>query len=387
METGTCRNRGIFYTVKKATFEEQLESIRENHSYSLSMLHSESDVYICGLSPYASEFLSFLINIGFKGSITFVDDIAANQSFNNYPVVHFSSDLDFDSLFIITSTLYLGRIFGLLKEKTRNIVYIGSLFLDGLKLPEISWYNYDHYYTRVRTVYDNLDSYARLHDVLADGKSQRLLKNIVLFNLTYDLSYAEGMMCTESKPYLENFVCVGSDEVFIDGGGYEGDTLKDFLEVTKRNFCKYYLFEPDKEMLDKARCVSDDDRIVYAQYGLYTKNDSLKFTPTGYNNGFFSDEGMITIPVVSLDEHVNEKITMIKLDIEGLEMECLVGAIKHLVEDRPKLAISVYHKAGDVVDIYKFLDSNLTGYLYYLRVYSHSPISEIVLFAIPQNNE
>lgn len=40
-------------------------------------------------------------------------------------------------------------------------------------------------------------------------------------------------------------------------------------------------------------------------------------------------------------------LTFIKIDLEGWELKALYGAVRHIAEDHPKLAISVYHHAGD----------------------------------------
>ena len=46
-----------------------------------------------------------------------------------------------------------------------------------------------------------------------------------------------------------------------------------------------------------------------------------------------------------------KRITFIKMDIEGAEYEALLGARKLIEINRPRMAISVYHKYEDFVTL------------------------------------
>ena len=77
-------------------------------------------------------------------------------------------------------------------------------------------------------------------------------------------------------------------------------------------------------------------------------------------------------------------VDFIKMDIEGSEMNALIGAEKTLKKFRPKLAISVYHKPDDFVTIPSYLNGLNLGYEFYL---DHHTIHvwETVLYAVPSN--
>ena len=61
---------------------------------------------------------------------------------------------------------------------------------------------------------------------------------------------------------------------------------------------------------------------------------------------------------------------MIKMDIEGAELEALKGCEDIIRNRKPKLAISIYHKAVDFVDILAYLLSLVPEYKLYYRHYS-----------------
>jgi len=74
------------------------------------------------------------------------------------------------------------------------------------------------------------------------------------------------------------------------------------------------------------------------------------------------------------------RIDLIKLDIEGAELEALKGSESVLRNFKPKLAITIYHKFEDFWTIPQFLDGLNLGYRFYIRHFTiHS--EETVLFA------
>lgn len=69
------------------------------------------------------------------------------------------------------------------------------------------------------------------------------------------------------------------------------------------------------------------------------------------------------------------------MDIEGSELEALKGAARHIVVDRPKLAICVYHKPEDMFEIAMYIKSLVPAYRLFLRHYSSTHL-ETVLYAV-----
>ena len=81
---------------------------------------------------------------------------------------------------------------------------------------------------------------------------------------------------------------------------------------------------------------------------------------------------------------INEPVTLIKMDIEGAEQSALKGCLRHIEEDQPKLALSVYHNFEDIWKLAKMVDETTPGYRFYLRYHGGNlwP-SEISLLALP----
>jgi hypothetical protein len=88
---------------------------------------------------------------------------------------------------------------------------------------------------------------------------------------------------------------------------------------------------------------------------------------------------------ISLDEYLkNEKepVTFIKMDLEGAELNALKGAEQTIKEQKPKLAISIYHKPEDIWEIPNLLLELVPDYKFYIRHYTLIG-AETVLYALP----
>jgi len=75
------------------------------------------------------------------------------------------------------------------------------------------------------------------------------------------------------------------------------------------------------------------------------------------------------------------KVDYIKMDVEGHELKVLKGAAETIQTYKPRLALSVYHRGDDLVELPKFLLALNPNYRFYLR--HCAPIwADTVLYAI-----
>lgn len=97
--------------------------------------------------------------------------------------------------------------------------------------------------------------------------------------------------------------------------------------------------------------------------------------------GAVSSDGDILIEVDCIDNILScdEKVTYIKMDIEGSELNALKGAEQHIVRDKPRLGICIYHKQEDLVKIPQYIKSLHPHYQFYVRPHSTMP-TELVLY-------
>lgn len=93
--------------------------------------------------------------------------------------------------------------------------------------------------------------------------------------------------------------------------------------------------------------------------------------------------GQQKIGAVALDNILSDReVTFIKMDIEGAEVAALHGAARIISEQKPRLAISIYHRPEDIWEIPGTILCYNPDYKFYLRHYSFSDY-DTVLYAIP----
>jgi FkbM family methyltransferase len=226
---------------------------------------------------------------------------------------------------------------------------------------------------------NNIEVYKNMYFSLEDDASKRAFLNNMFFRLTYDVRYTfEEDKCIQY--FGSSIVDFNSDDVVVDCGAYNGDTLEQFLQLNK-DFKAYYLFEPDKDLLEQAKTITNDNRIYFVNKGLFSSKKTLRFNKTMGENGCIVDGGNDTIEVISIDEYFKEKVSFIKMDIEGSELEALKGAENAIRQYSPTLAICVYHKPTDYLDIFNYIKSLNSDYKFFLR-HHRNCYAETVLYAV-----
>lgn len=178
-------------------------------------------------------------------------------------------------------------------------------------------------------------------------------------------------------------------EIFVDAGVLDGLSTLDFKDWAGEHYDYAYLFEPNKDV--QKTILSNLGSLNYKliNKGIWDKETSLYFeTGVGANIGGFAvteeENSGEKIPVTTLDnELLDIPVTFIKMDIEGSEYNALIGGEKLIKKYHPKLAISVYHKPEDILDIPNLIREFNPSYRFYLRHYSFS-YSETILYALPR---
>lgn len=188
----------------------------------------------------------------------------------------------------------------------------------------------------------------------------------------------------EKQQYFEkDIIKVDETEVFIDGGGFNGDTTKNFIDFCNGKYEKVYYFEPNKEefKLSKQRLNGVyGNKIVFNNVGVFSRKTKLPFLSDGAGS-CVDENGIEKVDVVALDDEIEGKVTLIKLDVEGAELEALYGAKRIIQQYHPKLAICLYHRPEDIVSIPGYILSLDSSYKFYIRHYCFNQW-ETVLYAI-----
>jgi len=177
-----------------------------------------------------------------------------------------------------------------------------------------------------------------------------------------------------------------SNEVYVDLGCYNGDTIEGFVKFSKGSYKKIYGFEPHPDNYRKTQESVDSSgykNVNLVNKGAWSRTCTLAFGRNSGSDAALHKDGSIKIPVTTVDEVAGgDAVTFIKMDVEGAELEALKGSARTIAKYAPKLAVCVYHKPQDILEIPLYINSLHSGYRFYLRHHTSSSL-ETVLYAVP----
>lgn len=222
---------------------------------------------------------------------------------------------------------------------------------------------------------------------LADERSKEVFRNLLQYKISRDIRLIESIndLPKENQYFASDIIRLQNDEVFVDLGAYTGDTIQVFEQKMRKagkRVKRVYAFEPDPVTCQRLRQnTCGYGHVECIDKGAWSEDTVLHFASEGFWTSTFSEQGDMEVPVWALDQHINEKITFLKADIEGSEREAVLGGGTSISQWRPKIAMCIYHKKEDIFDIPLLLASLNPGYKFYMRHYSELPV-ESVLYAV-----
>jgi FkbM family methyltransferase len=195
-------------------------------------------------------------------------------------------------------------------------------------------------------------------EMLSDECSQETFANQLQLRLLADFECIGSPFPGEQ--YFPGVFSVTNDECFVDCGSYTGDTIRSFLTQTENRFRKVVAFEADSLVVPSletyAKGLGPRAALYNAAVGAHT--GVVHFSGNGIGGGHVNAAGVV-VPCVRLDDALaDERVSFIKMDIEGAELEALEGARHTIERDRPILAVCAYHKPNHlwrIVAALKFL--------------------------------
>ena len=229
---------------------------------------------------------------------------------------------------------------------------------------------------------NNRESYQQTYDLLEDKSSKEIFQKVINFKISYDYNFMRGFVNNFDGQYFDlEFIPKLDNIVFLDGGGYVGDTIPNIIK-NYPNFKKIYMIEPSGLHIKIAkRDFNHIDNIEFINCGLGSKKIKKLEEESNQNN---CNHNFQAVNIDTIDNICNgDRVDFIKLDIEGAEQDAIDGATETIKKYRPILAICIYHKAEDWYKIPQKVLAIDSGYKLYLRHYMQG-IFETVLYFIPE---
>ncbi|WP_295954378.1 FkbM family methyltransferase [Rhodoferax sp.] len=236
---------------------------------------------------------------------------------------------------------------------------------------------------------ERLDDFVRLADRLDDSLSRETLYANLLFRLSYDRNWLRSIGTDASDEYFSmagqpSTFTLGTQEHFCDCGAFEGPVVRKFLAASQWQYGSITAFEPDRTNFAVLSQLSDfpvpDFRPV--NKAVSSRCETLYFEETGTMSSHIVDQGSVTVKTVRLDDEL-ERLSFLKMDVEGFEAKTLHGAAGLLAKQRPRIAACVYHYAQDLLDVVEAIDQHAGDYHFRLRQHNVGYYYDLVLYASP----
>ena len=231
-------------------------------------------------------------------------------------------------------------------------------------------------------VIKNREKLEWLENHLFDEKSRKALEEYLLQRISGVYVKDEH----EHEQYFPNdIIHLQEKEVFIDCGAYHGESTIDFIQHLnhKTDYQKIICFEADRNnYIETKDALKKYKNVEIMLAGVWDREDIIHINIGHGETSRISKNGNECVTVKTIDGVLNgEKVTYIKMDIEGSELKALHGSAKTIKKYKPKLAICIYHRPEDLIEIPRYIYSLRNDYRFYIR--NHSPYGiETVLYAV-----
>lgn len=232
-----------------------------------------------------------------------------------------------------------------------------------------------------------------------EGKKLRLFffKNLEMYKNKYKLVrpkynmevffYDHGLFFANQKirEYIKN-------KDFIDAGAYFGDSALVFMKYSPK---KVYSFEMSaKNSIDYLKTMQlnniPEDKYELVQCAVLDSRKTIHIDDSGRIGTNLFQQGNQKVECIDIDSFAKEKnlkIGFIKADVEGSDLEALLGMKETIQRDRPVISISNYHNPEQFFEMKPLLDEMTKDLNYEITIEDQKPhgryLLDTVIFAYP----
>lgn len=187
--------------------------------------------------------------------------------------------------------------------------------------------------------------------------------------------------------YRKKYTEIQPGEILLDVGTAEGlfplaviDLCQKVMMIEPNGFFIHSLTKTFKSFGKKAE-------IFHTAVGNRNGEISLDGNSLSGHISEYPTEGS-KIPIRRIDDLIQEKITYLKADIEGYELEMLKGAVETIRKYKPTIAITSYHTLNNHREIIDFIKNIVPEYQYYTKGIFHMQCKPVMIhFYLPYENK
>ena len=317
-----------------------IERIKERNVWDY-LKETDLPIALYGMGNGTDMVIEKLNEIGVTAAEVFAsDEFVRGHSFRGYRVKKYSEiceeydDFVIVVCFAVHDDAMLARIKSLSEKHT-------------LFAPNVPIVN-DGVFTR-EFIAEHDEEFERAYSLLSDDFSRQSFIDVLNFKVSGKVEYLFSCEKRKEDIYSE-YLSLGKDEIFMDLGAYDGDTVREFIEATDGEYQKIIAVEADeknyRKLVDKTDGVQN---ITTYDLAVWDKKETLFFEKKKGRNSKLSSAGKVEVQADSVDNILaGERITVLKMDIEGSEERALDGARGTIEQYRPKLYVCAYHRNSDM---------------------------------------
>jgi FkbM family methyltransferase len=238
------------------------------------------------------------------------------------------------------------------------------------------------------------DDYAWLYGRLEDELSRVTLDRIIWAHLTGSVeNFMHACSGTEDWYAFRELIRPRDDDVYVDCGAFDGDTVLLFDRVAEGRYRAMIACEPNPRVFaELARNTADlpADRVHLVCAGTGLEESEFELVDEGYfsatqarspasSTGSGIRHRVQLRPLDTIAAGLRLEPSIIKMDIEGAEHDALRGATCVISRGKPRLSICLYHRHEDILRIPRLIDSIRGDYRFHLRHQSASATDTILV--------
>ncbi|MCC8073971.1 MAG: FkbM family methyltransferase [Clostridiales bacterium] len=349
-----------------------LEKIKEKNVWDVLSL-DKKPIVVYGMGDAAERIIRILNEKGIQISAIFAsDEFVRGHSFLGYKVQKYSDIChSYDDFNVVLAfATHLPEVIEKIKEINKeHTVFAPDIPVAGSGLFTVEY------------IKQNEDKFDFVYNCLADEKSKETYVDILNFKVSGKIDYLLNSFY-EKRSVYSDILKLGDNEVIVDLGAYDGDTIREITDYTNGKYDFIYALEPDEKNYKKLlKNTENFKNILCYNMGAWNCRDTLIFSKKAGRNSKLSAQG-VPVKVTDLDSLIDRDVTMIKMDIEGAEMHALEGAENLIKSCRPKLYVCAYHRNEDLFSLaLKILEMN-SDYKIYFRHSRYIPAWESNFYCV-----
>ena len=334
-------------------------------------------IYLYGMGDGAVKIMSVFRRYGIEIKGIFAsDDFVRGHYFAGYKVMKLSEVEEIEDDFSVVLAFAAG--YDDLVERIINISRRHTLYVPDV--PVIGSGIFTLEYCK-----DHEEELETAYSLLADEQSKNVFASIVNFKISGDIKHLENITTPREEIY-KKIIKPNLNEHYVDLGAYNGDTIKEFMEITKSRYVRIYGVEPDKKNFRKLeRAFSEKGGIELYNSAAWCTDTELPFSSKAGRNSSLSNMGATSemTSARSVDSILKgREASLIKMDVEGAEREALWGCSQTIMRYKPRLMVALYHRTEDIFELPILINKLNPKYKLYIRHQLYIPAWETNLYAV-----